>query len=110
MDETCISHSHTDFNIFSAKNGGQSNTYGTLAAKELVHEAMLKKIAQIDVDTCQPGEENAFYVADMGEIYRQHLRWKMNLGRVKPFYGEPRLPTRFASLLISTSGQVQPRP
>jgi hypothetical protein len=29
-------------------------------------------------------------VADMGEIYRQHLRWKMNLGRVKPFYGRSR--------------------
>ena len=31
--------------------------------------------------------EDAFYVADMGEVYRQHLRWKMNLARVKPFYG-----------------------
>jgi ornithine decarboxylase len=26
-------------------------------------------------------------VADLGEVYRQHLRWKLNLPRVKPFYG-----------------------
>jgi ornithine decarboxylase len=34
-------------------------------------------------------------VADLGEVYRQHLRWKLNLPRVRPFYGE--------SLLISRS-------
>jgi ornithine decarboxylase len=27
-------------------------------------------------------------VADLGDVYRQHLRWKLNLPRVKPFYGE----------------------
>lgn len=49
-----------------------------------------KRAADVDVDHCDPGDEDAFYVADMGEIYRQHLRWKLNLGRVKPFYGKPR--------------------
>jgi ornithine decarboxylase len=34
------------------------------------------------------GEEDAFFVADLGEVYRQHLRWKKNLGRVKPHYGK----------------------
>ena len=31
--------------------------------------------------------EDAFFVADMGHVYRQHSRWTRNLGRVKPFYG-----------------------
>ena len=57
-------------------------------SKSLVERVMKDKIARIDVDTCQPGEEDAFYVADLGEVYRQHLRWKMSLGRVKPFYGK----------------------
>lgn len=61
-----------------------------LAAKELAMDIMRKRVAEVDVDRCGPGEEDAFYVADMGEIYRQHLRWKMNLGRVKPFYGRSR--------------------
>lgn len=61
------------------------------AAKDLVMDVLKKRAAEVDVDQCDPGEEDPFYVADMGEIYRQHLRWKMSLGRVKPFYGRSRL-------------------
>lgn len=57
-----------------------------LTAKDLVLGVLKKRAAEVDVDQCGAGEEDAFYVADMGEIYRQHLRWKMQLGRVKPFY------------------------
>ncbi|GLI78938.1 ornithine decarboxylase [Penicillium ochrochloron] len=57
-----------------------------LTAKELVLDVLKKRAAEVDTDRCEPGEEDAFYVADMGEVYRQHMRWKMNLGRVKPFY------------------------
>lgn len=61
-----------------------------LAAKDLVMSVLKKRAADVDVDQCDPGDEDAFYVADMGEIYRQHLRWKLNLGRVRPFYGRSR--------------------
>lgn len=57
-----------------------------LAAKDLVLNVLQKRAAEVDTDRCAPGEEDAFYVADMGEVYRQHLRWKMNLGRVRPFF------------------------
>ncbi|OJJ02381.1 hypothetical protein ASPVEDRAFT_53078 [Aspergillus versicolor CBS 583.65] len=57
-----------------------------LAAKDLVLDVLKKRAAEVDTDRCAPGEEDAFYVADMGEVYRQHLRWKMNLGRVRPFF------------------------
>lgn len=57
-----------------------------LTAKESVLHVLKKRAAEVDTDRCEPGEEDAFYVADMGEVYRQHMRWKMNLGRVKPFY------------------------
>lgn len=55
--------------------------------KQLVGEALKKHVRDIDHESCEAGEEDAFFVADMGEVYRQHLRWKMNLKRVKPFYG-----------------------
>ncbi|KAF9088608.1 hypothetical protein BGX27_002661 [Mortierella sp. AM989] len=32
------------------------------------------------------GDGNAFFVADLGEIYRQHVRWMTNLPRIEPFY------------------------
>lgn len=33
--------------------------------------------------------ENAFFVADLGEVFRQHLRWKALLPRIEPFFGKP---------------------
>ncbi|KAJ5222622.1 uncharacterized protein N7469_008862 [Penicillium citrinum] len=67
-------------------HGGDDLLQSRLTAKDLVLQILKKRAAEVDVDNCSPGEEDAFYVADMGEVYRQHMRWKMNLGRVKPFY------------------------
>ena len=72
-------------------HGVESNVTG-FASKALIQKVLKEQIARINVDTCEPGEEDAFYVADLGEVYRQHLRWKMNLSRVKPFYGECHMP------------------
>lgn len=62
--------------------------YGPNTSKNLVKNALMNRIAGINTDVCEAGEEDAFFVADMGEVYRQHLRWKMNLKRVKPYYGK----------------------
>ena len=82
--------------VATAHYGGPDVFQNRLASKDLIFEVIKKRVAGIDVASCRPGDEDAFYVADMGEIYRQHLRWKMNLGRVKPFYGM--LITIFSSL------------
>lgn len=36
-----------------------------------------------------PGEEGeeSFFMADMGEVYRQYLRWNKHLPMVRPYYG-----------------------
>jgi len=81
IHESNLNHNHGAHELNQAK----------LAARDLVFEILKKRVQSINVDECRAGEEDAFYVADMGEIYRQHLRWKMNLGRVKPFYGRSRL-------------------
>ena len=56
--------------------------------KRMIRGVMNERIAGIDHQICQPGDEDAFFVADIGEVYRQHMRWKMNLKRVKPHYGQ----------------------
>lgn len=63
------------------------DNYGVKYAKDLIGEAFRTRVETLDHDNCEAGEEDAFFVADMGEVYRQHLRWKMNLKRVKPHYG-----------------------
>ena len=62
--------------------------HGGKISEELVKGALQERAKIVDTDVCEPGEEDAFFVADMGEVYRQHLRWKMNLKRVKPHYGK----------------------
>ncbi|CAK7211018.1 Ornithine decarboxylase [Sporothrix bragantina] len=55
-------------------------------AKQLIGDALRQRVENIDHEFCEPGDEDTFFVADLGEVYRQQLRWKMNLPRVKPFY------------------------
>lgn len=38
------------------------------------------------IEEGMPAAEDALFVADLGEVYRQHLRWKALLPRVEPFY------------------------
>jgi len=35
-----------------------------------------------------PDAEKAFFVADLSQVYQQHLRWKACLPEVIPFYGK----------------------
>lgn len=61
---------------------------GANAPKNIIGNALKQRVENIDNDICEADEEDAFFVADLGEVYRQHMRWKRNLPRVKPFYGQ----------------------
>lgn len=56
-------------------------------ACDIVKTAMKQRVESVDPDLCSAGDEDAFFVANMGHVYRQHMRWKKNLKRVKPHYG-----------------------
>ncbi|KAI9739618.1 MAG: Ornithine decarboxylase [Cirrosporium novae-zelandiae] len=66
--------------------GDEYQTQASESPKDLIGEAFQDRVSKVDPNTCEPGEEDAFFVADLGEVYRQHLRWKLHLPRVKPFY------------------------
>ena len=88
-----------------------SHKDGAVLGRELVHSTLKERAGQVNTDLCEPGQEDAFFVADMGEVYRQHLRWKMNLKRVRPHYGESRTKNRVVMLWLTTflSRKMQPR-
>ncbi|KAK6366147.1 Ornithine decarboxylase [Lithohypha guttulata] len=94
-------NSGTDSNYGAGKPFVSSN--GELA-KIMIKKVLHEQIARIDTDTCDPDEENAFYVADLGEVYRQHIRWKSNLPRVKPFYAVKCNPDTEVLRLLSKLG------
>lgn len=81
----------------------QSPRYGPVSPKDLIGNALRQRVENIDHEDCDPGDEDTFFVADLGEVYRQHVRWKRNLPRVKPFYAvkcnpDPQLLRLLASL------------
>ncbi|CAK4029783.1 ornithine decarboxylase [Lecanosticta acicola] len=59
---------------------------GKKLAKEMIGAALQKHVEGVDPHDCEAGAEDAFFVADLGEVYRQHMRWKKNLPRVTPHY------------------------
>jgi ornithine decarboxylase len=71
-----------------SKDSYIENNHGVNTPKKLIGEALKERVERIDHDACDAGDEDAFFVADLGEVYRQHMRWKLNLPRVKPFYGK----------------------
>lgn len=74
-------------NILLKKRPFFENKNGHLGTpKQLISDALRHRIETVDPEFCEAGEEDTFFVADLGEVYRQHLRWKLNLPRVKPFY------------------------
>jgi ornithine decarboxylase len=73
---------HYGNNLRKHQSHGLNNT------KDLIGQAFKERVDSVDGDTCEVGDEDAFFVADVGAVYRQHLRWKLNLPRVKPHYGQ----------------------
>jgi len=76
--------------IRASGSAGYHAADGAALGKQLIFQALKDRIQDIDQDICEPGEEDTFFVADLGDVYRQHMRWKMNLQRVRPHYGKSR--------------------
>jgi len=65
---------------------------------------MREKIDSIHDDRWESDEENSFMVGDLGEIYRQHLRWKSLLPRIEPFYAVKCNPEQTVVKMLATLG------
>ncbi|KAI1130972.1 ornithine decarboxylase [Nemania abortiva] len=72
--------------ILTKKNLVFDHNHGAIVAKQMIGDALRQRVESIDHESCDPGDEDTFFVGDLGEVYRQHMRWKRNLPRVKPFY------------------------
>lgn len=56
-----------------------------------VCEVTKQRLEAITNQQWENDQENAFFVGDLGEVFRQHLRWKSLLPRIEPFFGKSRL-------------------
>lgn len=55
-------------------------------AHDEIFDALRKRIEAINEETCEPGDENSFFVCDIGEVQRLYNNWQKRLPRVQPFY------------------------
>ncbi|PKI82872.1 ornithine decarboxylase [Malassezia vespertilionis] len=58
----------------------------------------------IDVDACEVDGENAFFVADLAQIYRQYTRWRRELPHIVPFYAVKCNPEPMVLRLLAALG------
>ncbi|KAF9195021.1 hypothetical protein BGZ51_005985 [Haplosporangium sp. Z 767] len=75
----------------------------------LIHTLPIEHMLQAHLNTFDPESEdaeaeNAFYVADLGEVYRQHLRWKALLPRIEPFFAMKCNPDPMVMRLLASLG------
>lgn len=70
----------------------------------MIGAALQKHVQAVDTDDCEAGDEDAFFVADLGDVYRQHLRWKKHLGRVIPHFAVKCNPDPMVIKLLAALG------
>lgn len=63
-----------------------STGYRNSSPDELVDLAIESHIARILKRSLVGGDES-FYIADLGQILRQHRRWTQNMPGIRPYYG-----------------------
>ena len=89
-----------------AEKSKEKSEEGREKSWNLTQEIMRARVNTIESTSRSSDETGAFMVADMGEVYRQYQRWKVNLPRVKPYYGETLTPVS-VFLADQSSRQVQ---
>ena len=55
-------------------------------SQTLVRQALLAQVDQIDHDVCAAGEEDSFFVADLGQVAKAYRLWEEKLPQVHAHY------------------------
>ncbi|ORZ20079.1 pyridoxal-dependent decarboxylase [Lobosporangium transversale] len=82
---------------------------GTARGLPKLHTLPVSQMLETHLSSFDPiGEdaeaENAFYIADLGEVYCQHLRWKALLPRIEPFFAMKCNPDPMVMRLMASLG------
>ncbi|KAI8138867.1 ornithine decarboxylase [Fennellomyces sp. T-0311] len=69
-----------------------------------VKQVIAEKLDAMSAQKWELDQENAFFVGDLGEVYRQHLRWKALLPRIEPFFAIKSNPDPMVVKLLASLG------
>ncbi|CDH54372.1 ornithine decarboxylase [Lichtheimia corymbifera JMRC:FSU:9682] len=69
-----------------------------------IEQVIKDKLALMVQEKMDPDQGSAFFVGDLGEVYRQHLRWKAHLPRIEPFFAVKSNPDPMVVRLLASLG------
>jgi ornithine decarboxylase len=85
--ETAVFNQQPGFDI--GHLGKDSSEQGVAPVYNLsVHDAAKQKLDSHSRIKWETDQEDAFFIGDLGEVYRQHLRWMQLLPRIEPHFGK----------------------
>lgn len=67
--------------------GNKMKLASAISPDELATFVIQARLALLDDESGRVEDDEPFFVADLGQVYRQHQRWTRNLPAVQPFYG-----------------------
>ncbi|SCU98429.1 LADA_0H12970g1_1 [Lachancea dasiensis] len=59
-----------------------------------IFQALQGRVEGVNQENCEAGDENSFFVCDLGEVHRLYAHWRSKLPRVQPFYAVKSNPNR----------------
>ncbi|KAI8993375.1 pyridoxal-dependent decarboxylase [Pilobolus umbonatus] len=71
---------------------------------ESIEAITRQRLESITSQKWESDQENAFFVGDLGEVFRQHLRWKSLLPRIEPFFAVKCNPDPMVLKLLASLG------
>lgn len=66
--------------------GGQSLSHVAEKSETLVKQELLAQVDQVDHDVCDAGDEDSFFVADLGQVANAYRLWQAKLPQVHAHY------------------------
>ncbi|KAI8098967.1 ornithine decarboxylase [Halteromyces radiatus] len=69
-----------------------------------VHDTAKQKLDSHSRVKWETDQENAFFVANLGEVYRQHIRWNSLLPRIEPHFAIKSNPDPMVAKLLASLG------
>ncbi|KAH3675157.1 hypothetical protein WICMUC_002813 [Wickerhamomyces mucosus] len=73
-------------------------------SKQLISKALFDQVTSINHDTCEPGDEDPFFVCDLGKVERLYYTWIKSLPRVHPYYAVKCNPNEQVLKLLASLG------
>lgn len=111
MAPSALSPTTHDIQTRHHDSPAERTSLANVAGKKMVFDIMSSRVAAIKATNFDRlGRDDAFILADMGDVYRKHMAWKSHLGRVKPHYGKRLVRRICMHMLTSTSCEMQFKP